>query len=211
MCLLAVCAGVLFFIQLLPVTICCFEYHKWQQSVGVSQLVWQWRWAGSCAAGGWWRQRPQHCRQHSFCVSSCRCMLCHAVLSCSVSAPMLCLPGVCLLSCACLLLQEGHPSTAATGSSRELDDLHAGDQLPVAQSCKDNQLVLPATATGFPHEFRYCYWSNEVYRPNKAHQQQQQYEPLPAGARQPAALAQVSFTCCFFSGTLAPSKCTLSV
>lgn len=26
-------AGVLFFIQLLPVTICCFEYYKWQQTV----------------------------------------------------------------------------------------------------------------------------------------------------------------------------------
>lgn len=160
-----------------------------------------------CAAGGWWRQRQQHCRRHSFCASSCRCMLCHAVLTGSMSAPMLCLPGVCLLSCTLLLLlQEGHPSTAAAGGSRELDDLHAGDQLPVAQSCKDNQLVLPAAATGFPHEFRYCYWSNEVYRPNKAHQQQQ-YAALPAGARQPAALAQVSCSCCFFSGTSAPSKC----
>lgn len=29
----AVSAGVLFFIQLLPVTICCFEYYKWQQLV----------------------------------------------------------------------------------------------------------------------------------------------------------------------------------
>jgi hypothetical protein len=30
---MVVSAGVLFFIQLLPVTICCFEYYKWELQV----------------------------------------------------------------------------------------------------------------------------------------------------------------------------------
>jgi hypothetical protein len=116
---------------------------------------------------------------------------------------MLCLLMVRMLPCMLLLLlQEGQLSTVAAGSSRELDDLHAGDQLPVAQHGKDNQLALSAAATAFPHEFRYCYWSNEVYRPNNTHQQQQ-YAALPAGARQPAALAQVRCACC---SCLASSK-----
>lgn len=72
-------------------------------------------------------------------------------------------------------------------------DLHAGDQLPVAQHCKDKQqqLALPATATGFPHEFRYCYWSNELYQPSSA----KQYALVPAQAAAqgtaPVALAEV--------------------
>lgn len=79
----------------------------------------------------------------------------------------------------------------------EMSDLHAGDQLPVAQHCKDQQqqLALPATATGFPHEFRYCYWSNELYHPRKA----SPYALLPAGTAQydapPAALAEVGLWC----------------
>jgi hypothetical protein len=47
--LCVVFAGVLFFIQLLPVTICCFEYYKWQQTVS----AWH---AALLASGKWWQQ-----------------------------------------------------------------------------------------------------------------------------------------------------------
>jgi hypothetical protein len=95
------------------------------------------------------------------------------------------------------VLQEGKQISTTAAHSMELNDLHTGDQLPVAQHCKDQQqqLALPATATGFPHEYRYCYWSNELYHPRKA----SPYVMLSGGDAQqdapPAALAEVSSSC----------------
>lgn len=128
-------AGVLFFIQLLPVSICCFELHKWKlQAVRQGEGLCIFCVLPSFPAP--WQPATPHTSHPNL----------HSRL------PMHTVPTTYHLLLAAQLQEGGMQLSTTPCADGELEDVHhgaAGDQqLPVTQ-CQQ-----PASGGAFPHEFR---------------------------------------------------------
>lgn len=146
-------AGVLFFIQLLPVTICCFEYHKWQQQVRAQVLLLHCPVQCCChmpgvgvGEGGWSARAQLQASGWSTRISPTAGACSSSSAVCTANHRLPAADGLMLGTAIVLSLQEA--GQLSTGGSKG-----AGGQQDVSASDTDKQLALPATE--FPHEFRW--------------------------------------------------------